>query len=201
MKKYKNQEEMLKDLQNHSSEAMIASGDKSVEFQLEENMTAFYDHSEEFDAVITEHLEPVKRFCLEKGVPFLCVVLPAQKADAHVKTFALGYMPGIRMTPLMRKLHSVLQEDKNGDAPEYMETAIKLGTSIENHLTEEAENGTIELAKALAVVKASVTSHLMAEFVEQGDTSGLEALLGMLGLSLDDCLSKKDVGPLPKIDE
>jgi hypothetical protein len=201
MKSYKNQEEMLKALQNVSSEDMKASGDKSVEFTLEENMDSCYDHSEEFDSIIAEHLEPVKRFCLEKGVPFLCVVLPAQQDKKHVKTFALGYLPGVRMTPLMQKLHSVLQNDKNGDAPEFLETAIELGTSIEKHLVEESENGVIEIDKALSVVKASVTYQLMQKFVAQGDTSALEGLMGVLGLSLDDCLPKKgNVEPLPKID-
>lgn len=201
MKKYKNQEEMLKELQNVSSEAMIEAGDKSVEFQLEENMSSCYDHAEAFDAIMTEHLEPLKRFCLEKGIPFLCVVLPAQEEKGKVKTFALGYLPGVRMTPMMQELHRVLQGEKNGNAPAYLETAVKLGASIEKHLAEEANNGVIELDEALAVVKASVTAHLMAKLREHGDISGLEILLEMLGMSMDECLPKKDNVDLPKIDE
>lgn len=183
------------------------SRNKSVSFTCDEQLPEEYNLKEEFDTIVEKHLEPLKAFALQKGMPFMIVAIPARFEEGY-QSFALGYMPGARTTPLMKKVMKIVEAEKENKLYDAEAQAIiDLGETIKKRIADAFEKGTPKMEEISDIIHTTISVKLMMLLMEASDNKAKTAcdLLSRLveGLDSKDTPEATNASeePLPKIDE
>lgn len=175
-KQYKTYEEAMNAHKDISAFNLTAHGsaDRSVEFAVEEQVPRVFNETEICEALLKEHIEPIKNVALERNIPFIFMMVPEITEDGD-RQLCVGYLPGPRTTPSLREMHRIAAA-KGHITPMEMriqEEKMLLAKRIEEQLLKEGLDAeTVKTAvrsTAVADMIASTAKVFGNEMVEEID--------------------------------